>query len=201
VFFSAHRRARAWLCLSILRSLRGNAEKKRGEWRAGKKASVVVVFFNWRREQKNGFTLPSRLSGAYRSPACRSLYLERGQGLVAAPHWVNKRGEHPPSLCVKRARAMRDEEDGVVVARRKKNSPRRGVEVENRTRPSPRSARGCTTRNNFPLFFFRRPSPQSRQNEDGRCLPPGAFAGSHLQEMQDRHLPGSMALSTWRFLS
>jgi len=26
---------------------------------------------------------------------------------------------------------MRDEEDGVVVARRKKNSPRRGVEVEN----------------------------------------------------------------------
>jgi len=26
---------------------------------------------------------------------------------------------------------MRDEEDGVVVARRKKNSPWRGVEVEN----------------------------------------------------------------------
>ena len=44
MFFSAHRRARAWLYLSILRSLRGNAEKKRGEWRAGKKASVVVVF-------------------------------------------------------------------------------------------------------------------------------------------------------------
>ena len=76
----------------------GHKRECRGDERrmaSGKKAIGVVFFFDGVASQKKGFTLflEPLLSGpsAYRF----SRYLERGQGLVAAPHGVNERGEHP----------------------------------------------------------------------------------------------------------
>lgn len=68
-------------------------EKKRG--RTGK--GVVVFFFNCGVERMVSSLSPLKRGALAprKGPRIVLFYLERGQGLVAAPHGVNERGEHP----------------------------------------------------------------------------------------------------------
>lgn len=51
-------------------------------------------------------------------------------------------------------------------------------------------------------FFSSKDSlPQTRQNEDGRCFPPGAFSGIHPSHMRDHDLLASMRCPAWRFIT
>ena len=55
------------------------------------------------------------------------------------------------------------------------------------------------SQNFFLSSRLSRPPFPIRQNEDGRCFPPGAFTGIHPPGTRDRYLLASTALSSWRF--
>ena len=117
--FSASRaRTERYLCL--LRGSRGNAGEEKGA-HGERRRHFFFQLASCEKRMVSSLLLsplerePSRLD---RLPSIVLFYLERGQGLVAAPHGVNERGEHPSASVSEREREEEEEkESGVVVER------------------------------------------------------------------------------------